>query len=69
MELRLQARAAQSPPAGLQLLRADAQIAQCLQRRRADPTQIAATVQESATFAGLEVDTNTEGRRLRARCW
>jgi len=45
-ELRLRERAALSPPARLQLLRADAQIAQCLQRRRADPTQIAATVQQ-----------------------
>jgi hypothetical protein len=49
MELRLQARAAQSPPPRLQLLHADSQIAQCLQRRRADPTQIAATVQKGLT--------------------
>merc|ERR1719262_2087131 len=46
MELKMKARAAQQIPAKLQLVQADAHIAQCLQKRRADPNEIAATVQK-----------------------
>merc|ERR1719262_674555 len=46
MELKMKARAAQQIPAKLQLMQADAHIAQCLQKRRADPNEIAATVQK-----------------------
>merc|ERR1719262_67675 len=46
MELKMKARAAQQIPAKLQLMQADAHIAQCLQKRRADPNEIATTVQK-----------------------
>jgi len=55
MELKMKARAAQQIPAKLQLIQADAHIAQCLQKRRADPSEIAATVQKGLNAVMLAI--------------